>query len=271
MDSETLQWLNDHTKAFEEVMTSDSESQLLATPATVGIKSLEQFQSQPNRVKAAAALDSVDSFCDYVNRFMELNTTIYMHMTGMTGNGGFVAVLDHHGKDEPSWTDHTAMFMPKRSVEWEAWTGIHGRKLSQVELAEFIERNLNDIHQPEPSVMLQAALAFEANENLTLASSMNLDDGTTKFQFTKENVNKSVTFPHRITIVIPVFENDAQQSLDVRIRYKTNSDGVLTFTIWLVDNHDRIERDTMLGIARIIREKVDVLIYEGKPNNGYRT
>lgn len=260
MDREGLAWIQDHTAQYTEIVDPDCDSQLIAHPSSVNIASLEKFQVAPNRIKRNLDLLSCNSFCDYVNRFKEEDTSVYLDANG----GRFLAVLDHHGPDKPQWTGHNVRFVPKRSIEWGQWTRVHGEKLTQLELAEFIELNLNDIKTPEPNVMLQAALAFEANEKLTLASSINLDDGGTRFNFTKENVNKSVTFPHRIQIEIPVYENDKPRVLDVRIRYKADSDGVLTFTLWMADSAQRIERDELIGIAdRIAKLVAGIHIYEG--------
>jgi uncharacterized protein YfdQ (DUF2303 family) len=272
MDGDALQWVKDHTEPFKEIIDSDSDSMLVACPVSVGIKSLENFQATPNRIERSVSLSSVDSFCDYVNRFKKDHTSVYMHTSRNNGgDSGFVALLDHYGRSSPSWCDHTALHIPERSIEWRAWTGIHGKSLTQLELASFIEDNLSDIYEPDSNVMLQAALAFESNEDMTLASSMNLDNGATEFRFTKGNKVSDVQFPHRITLRIPVFENDKPKTIAARVRYKTSSDGVLTFKIWLVDNGGRIERDVMMELsAHIIGKVSDVIIYEGKPDGGYR-
>ncbi len=266
MERDALQWIKDHTQPYLEIPDVDSVSQLIARPVEVRIESLEQFQATPNRIKQNVRLDSVLSFSRYVNRFKNEDTTIYMRTSDDGGVGGFEAVLDHHGPSDPQWTSHTAVFIPKQSVEWLAWTHAHGLKMSQTVLAEFIETNLNDIVKPEPNVMLQAALAFDATESLQLASSINLDDGSTKFHFTKANVTKDVIFPHRITIKIPVYENQDAVKLDVRIRYRTTSDGDLSFKIFMVENHSRIERDLLVKMSTDIRGLLgaDAIVYEGR-------
>ena len=119
MDRDALAWLQSHTQPFEVVEDDNAESKLIALEHNVAIQSLEQFQAQPNRIKQAVKLESVDSFCAYVNRFLDEHTTIYMRTASGGGNGGFEAVLDHHGADVPRWTSHRALFIPERSVEWQ--------------------------------------------------------------------------------------------------------------------------------------------------------
>lgn len=248
------------TEGYTPISADDAVSQLVAIPAGSKIESLEAFQPQPNRISKNTVLLSCKSFCDYVNRFKEEDSTVYLNVDG----GKFVAVLDHHGAHTPSWCDHTARFAPKYSLEWQAWSAIHKKTLSQIQLAQFIEEQLDSIESPEPNVMLQAALEFQSNENLALGSTHNLDDGSTRFTFVKDNASKDVNFPHRLRIRIPLHENEKSESLELRVRYSTTSDGVLTFKVSFVRNPEMIVRSAMLDLASQILEATDGLPqYEG--------
>ncbi len=129
----------------------------------------------------------------------------------------------------------------------------------------FIEENLDAITTPEPNTMLKAALDFQSNENLTLKSATNLNDGSSRFTFTKDNASQTVEFPHRIKLTIPLHSNEEARELEGRIRYRTNSDGVLVFTFSFVQNPETIQRDAMLRLAETIRaETKDIYQYEGQ-------
>jgi len=267
MDEGALRYLQDHLEHFKEIENAFSESTVVVLPEGAKLASLENYQVAPNRVTQHPQLVSSDSFVEYVNRFKqsesevgEETTTIYMNIDA----GAFLGVIDHHSKSNPAWCSHCVTFKPRVSLEWEAWKAVHGQKLSQLDLAHFIEANLADIIEPEANEMLASALKFEAVENMTLGSAQNLDDGSVKFNFTKENANATVTFPHRMTIVIPLHENEALISIDVRVRYKTTSDGVLTFTMSMVENPRKIERDALVRLANDIKAGTDgVPVYEG--------
>lgn len=261
MERDAHIWLKDHTEPFRKVAAEDSASELIAAAAGVNIHSLERYQPAPNRIKQKVDLFSVQSFCNYINRFKDEESTIYLNIVA----GMFGARLDHHGKNDPAWGDHVAFFQPKQSIEWCAWNRVNGATLNQLELAEFIEENLDAFIEPEANVMLKAALEFEANEKLALGSSMNLDDGTSRFTFIKDNAKKDVTFPHRVRISIPIFENEGVRELELRIRYKTTGEGALSFRIIFVERVAMILRDELLGIAADIRTRCDDLFqYEGK-------
>lgn len=257
---EALKFLATNLKSHAPIESTDAESQLLALPPGASIASLENYQASPNRIHSSVTLKSCRSFNDYVNRFKSDSTSIYLDVDG----GSFTAIIDHHDKDAPAWCSHRAKFAPKLSREWRTWKLVNGEKLSQLQLAHFIEENLDDIVTPEPNEMLAAALEFESNEKLAFGSAINLDDGSTKFTFQKDNAVKSVKFPHRITISIPLHENENCETLDARVRYRTNSDGVLVFTISLVRDPDKIVRYALNDIAEKIRAgTVDLHQYEG--------
>lgn len=238
----------------------DIASQLLLINDDWSLKTLEDFQDKPNRVRRAPVLQSSESFCDYVNKFAKDESTVYLNVP----DGKFIAILDHHTPTRPTWADHRASFTPKMSSEWLAWSSVHREKLSQLNLAYFIEENLDAIVHPEPNVMLKAALDFQSNEKLAFASAINLDDGGTRFNFTKDNANKSIEFPHRITVKLAVFENEEPVELAARVRYKTSSDGALSFVISFVQDPSRIQRDELRAVGASIRDMTNNLAqYEG--------
>jgi len=260
MDKTALEYLRDHLQLYRQLEGEiEVESTLLALPNDVQLESLERFQDHPNSIKQAANLHSVSSFCAYINRFGNPDTSIYLDVD----HGSFAAVLDHHGQ-EPAWCKHRATLAPKLSLEWNAWKNIHRKSIGQVTLAHFIEERINDITEPEPGEVLGAALQFQANENLALGSSHNLDDGSVRFTFTKDNTSKTVDFPHRIKIIIPIHENETPNELEARIRYKIDGDGALVFVVSLVKDPSMVVRDELLRLAEEIRKDTeDKHVYEG--------
>lgn len=266
INKEALEKLQAELVGFHEIPTHESappiDSQLVAISPGVRLESLEQFQKAPNRTTHSATLMSADSFCKYVNTYGDDSSVVYL---SLEDGGSFEAVLDHHGKDDPSWCDHRASFKPRLSPEWTAWKAADGKKFSQVELAHFVEDVLDTFVAPEPNQMLKAALDFQSNESLVLAASQNLDNGNTKFTFSKENASGSVTFPHRAKISVPIHENEPAVELEVRLRYRTSSDGVLQFLVSFVHRVDLIQRDAVRALAkRIEQATAELTQFEGR-------
>lgn len=261
LSRESLEFLYEKLHGFHRVETIASQSDLLALPPGTKLASLEEFQDSPNRIRQRPQLLSCDSFCAYINRFKDAGTSVYLDVDG----GNFHAVLDHPDADAPAWRDHTASYSPALSLQWKAWLWAHKKPMTQIDLAQFIEERLDDITLPEPSVMLKAVLEFQSNEKLTLGSTNNLDDGSVNFNFSKDNVNKTVTFPHRFKLEIPIHENEEKVLLDARMRYRTSSEGLLSFTVSLVQEPLMIQRTATLRMASHIRSLVkDCALYEGR-------
>ncbi len=260
IDRSALEFLQEHVQPFQNVESVGSESALIARPCTVAIESMEQYQPRPSQIKQGVQLASMISFCEYIKRFGDEDTSIFLN----ADQAFFKAMLDYHGSGEASWCRHTASFSPKRSLEWESWTQLHKQPINQITLAHFIEERVSDILAPSPGEVLQAALEFQAVENLVLGSSHNLDDGSVRFVFTKDNASKTVDFPHRIQIRIPVFENEEPEELAVRIRYKVDGDGALVFVVSLVKDPAMIVRNRLVAMAASIRKQCEgKYVYEG--------
>ena len=236
------------------------KSDLIVTPNTHSLESLESYQDSPNRIKRSPQLQSCESFCEYVNRFKNDTSSIYLDVPSAT----FTAVIDHHNPEHPSWASHTASYSPGMSLEWQAWREIHGQSLPQLSFAEFIEEHLRDITEPDANSVLKSALEFQDAKNLTMASSQNLDNGDIQFHFVKDNAAKDVTFPHRIKIAIPVFDNEPLTTIEARIRYRVSNEGVLSFKLSFVTNPQLIRRDELEKIVKNIKKNTaDIHQYAG--------
>lgn len=250
---EAIEKLLNRLTPYEELDSNVDNSRLLVVSNDHKIESLERFQAAPNRIKRKPQLASCKSFCEYVNRFKTEGTSVYLNKKG----GQFVAAIDHHGPESPSWQDHIAEFAPAPSLQWQAWSGINRRPLSQTSFAEFIEDHLDDIETPAANEVLKSALDFQDTKNVTVASAQNLDNGAIRFHFTKENGSADVTFPHRIWLSIPIIENEDHRHIEARIRYKVSSEGILTFTMGFVKGVDVLMNEELETITTQIQEQVD--------------
>lgn len=85
-------------RGYTHIEGVDSASTLIAVPKDSEVVSLEPHQPTPNDIRQHAKLSSCTSFCEYVNRFKGLQTTVYLNVEG----GTFEAVLDHHGLEAPA-------------------------------------------------------------------------------------------------------------------------------------------------------------------------
>lgn len=242
----------------------DVPSEVVARPIDVALESLERFKAMPDRITHRAKLHSSHSFIEYVTRFKRPATTIYLDLWD---GPRFVAVLDHHGAAEPSWMSHTASFVPRLSLEWQAWRTLHdGGPMSQQQLVTFMERHCNDLEKPEPSVMLTHVKRFEAVEKHTYQSAVNLDNGNIAVTYVKDGGQRKVEFPHTLRLNLPIVENERALVLEGRLRYVTR-EGSVAFTFQFVEDPARVVRDYMRALAdRISAGCGDASVYEGAFN-----
>jgi uncharacterized protein YfdQ (DUF2303 family) len=252
-------------------------SQLAILWRHASIESLERFQSQPNRIEAEVQLNSVASFCEYVNRFANPASSIYLDVYGDINQRGkivapsFVGVIDHPDKDTPAWGGFSAVYEPRLSMEWKAWRDLHGAgAVDQVRLVEFLEDHANDILEPTPASVLTAASQFEAVETHRYTSHRNLDNGNVQITYNKGTDTATVTFPHRLTLSIPVVEGGGPRRIDCRLRYRT-AEGAIRFLVQLAEDPDRLERDTYRAEAEAVRKLCAGLkLYEGVADTRHR-
>jgi uncharacterized protein YfdQ (DUF2303 family) len=258
-------------------------SQLAILWRQASIDSLERFQERPNRIQAEVRLTSVASFCEFVNRFGNAATSIYLDVYGSErpdhgrdrGNlpvpPRFVGVIDHPDKDKPAWGGFSAVYEPRLSMEWKAWRDLHGAgAVDQVRLVEFLEDHANDILEPTPASVLTAASQFEAVETHRYTSHRNLDNGNVQITYNKGTDTATVTFPHRLTLSIPVVEGGDPRRIDCRLRYRT-AEGAIRFLVQLAEDPDRVERDTYRVEAEAVRKLCAGLkLYEGVADTRHR-
>lgn len=260
-DREALQYLI-HACMPREV-TDVSGKPIMTLPEGVRIESLERFQEFPDGIKESVTLTSSGSFCEYINRFAQEHPVIFTDVKKCA----FVAILDYHqGPRAPQWCRFRASFNPSHSYEWQEWSRIHDKWLPQLDFAQFVEQMLNSIESPEPVDILKAALDFQSAQQLTVGSAQNLDNGDVRFVFQKENASKTVTFPHRIMLGMPIFEHEDARMIDGRIRHRVSNEGVLSFKFSFVLSPVQILREAMQSLSEDIRANTpSFAYYEGTP------
>jgi hypothetical protein len=166
-------------------------------------------------------------------------------------------------KDEgpqPRWGRHRATYAFPVSKAWETWTGKHGRRMTQLELAVFIEENLVDV-QPDdggdlglrkvieqtglivadPIRLLEMSREFRVNGTEEGGESNVLSTGETQITFkttvtATDSSGARVTVPTAFVLALPVFEGGALYRLLVRLRTRRQEGkNVFIFDIYRLD------------------------------------
>lgn len=200
-------------------------------------ESVEKFLLAPVRQRGTVIASSVASFIALVGRFCRPESIVYADIK----NQSLTAVFDEANGTTPAWGAFRAVYKAQSSRQLNKWRGADKQKRSQVDFAEFIEDNLDDIASPTGAELLEMAQNFTAHRAVTFDSSLRLSDGTHKLAYRDENVPGDVRVPESITLGIPLFELGARYRLTARLRYRIETGGKLVLWTELARIEDAIE------------------------------
>jgi uncharacterized protein YfdQ (DUF2303 family) len=219
-------------------------------PKDYHVVDLEKFLPRPLRITESVHLYDTDSFIAYVNDFKLPVSRIFFNTT----EEEFVAVLDYHEVETAAWCGHTAIFKPRRSVEFETWMATNRKQMTQVDFARFLEENLPDIVEPNSAELLQVALTFEAKKSVEFASGVRLNNGQIQFQYdevVRGTAQKgTIEIPEKFVLGIAIHVNGPAYRIDVRLRWRLQ-EGKVIFWYEVVRPHRFIEH-----ALKEIRERV---------------
>lgn len=201
---------------------------------------LEQFLPNPRATNATSNLTDADSFLAYVARHAKSETVVWCDFNPQNYQLSFTAVIDEHAKDLAGWRRHAAKFTPSASNEWTIWTERNKKTFSQVEFAEFLERQELDIAVkdgfPSSSEMMAMATNFEMTSEKRLRSAMRLQDGGVRMEYIEDQDEKTVQTMRlfeRFAIGIPVFWAGPGYLIEVRLKYRSSA-GKVSFHYELI-------------------------------------
>lgn len=235
------------------------------------IEDLEKLLIKPRRVRAKTAMNDVPSFNDYFNAFKQDRSRLFANRDEFR----IVGVLDYHGDydnesidgQDPSWCTHHVTYMAPRSPEWMTWTGADGKRMSQLDFAQFIENNVDDINTPPGAEMLEISRSLQAKKSVDFASAIRLANGEQEFSYAEVIQGSSskgkLSIPEKFVIGIPVFVNDQPYAVEARLRYRINESKL---SLWY-DLHqaDKIEHDAFNKIVTMIADNTGVVVWMGSP------
>lgn len=242
-----------------------AEVPFIVIPQGYKYEDLERLQANPRRVRSNVKVVSIDSFISYLLDRKTDQTVIFADEKTRT----MLAVIDFHGKDGvPSWCTHTAEYQPELSREWLKWCGNHGKALSQVDFADFIEERISDIVTPSGAQMLQIATKLHVIQKAVFGSGIHLRTGEFQLQWSNENQKGTVEVPDKIELGIPVLHKGAAYKVEARLRYRLH-DGAVHFTYKIVEPEHIVETCFAKQVSEVVTA-TGLRIYEGMPKAAQR-
>jgi uncharacterized protein YfdQ (DUF2303 family) len=193
---------------------------------------LQKLQPHPERLVGSVALDTIESFVDYVNRHKTAATTIWCKTDSVAGSTTFTAIINDHGAAPkglpgvPGWRDFRAVFTPLRSLEWKTWAGSNRTGMSQDEFAIFVDDNLKDIAtvegQPTGTEMLALATQFEITQDKRFRSAVRVQSGGVNLEYVENDdegtIQRMMMFD-RFTLGLSPFWRGKGLYVQARLKY----------------------------------------------------
>lgn len=215
-----------------------------------GVTSYAELLDRPQRVTARPVFFDVASFVQYVARFRDPDTTIFVDRATAT----LTAVLDYHQETEDNlsiavngarWGSHVATFKARPTPEWMTWTTASGKRKSQLEFAEFLEDNLADIASPPGAEIYEIARSLEAAKSASFLSGIRLTDGQSQLRYEETITAKAgekghLEIPERFLLGLAPFEGAERFEVVARFRYRI-TDGKLQLWFDLLRPHKVVE------------------------------
>lgn len=227
------------------------------------IKSLEEFQARPARIRQQLSVSSAQSLIDYVNKFKIAGTVIFSNLDKLT----IKAIFDYHVQaDQPRWGDHVVSYTCPHSKDWKAWTGKDKTAMNQIEFGHFLENQIHCVaseNEVSGAELLAMVLAFEETRQSEFKSVQRLQDGTMAFNYTNEKTGGGkARLPEEITLGIQPFHNGDYYKIKARIRYRIK-DGELKLWYELI-NPEKVIEDAFNTTLETLKQQIaEVDFYEG--------
>jgi uncharacterized protein YfdQ (DUF2303 family) len=214
---------------------------------------LERYRDEPERARGTYLPATVASFLDYVKRFAEARTTIWVHPT----EAKVVAVLDDNGDgiEAKGWRQHVARLELIPTPEWLFWKEKDGQLMDQQTFAEHIEDGLAEVVEPTGAKMLEIAQSIQTTTGVAFHSGFDLGSGEVKFRYDEKIEAKAgekgdLIVPQSFELGIAPYIGEDAYRIKARFRFR-NRGGTLQLG-YKLDQPELAERTVLEGIGERI-------------------
>ena len=266
----TREFVTDNMRAeLVKVTDPDSGVEVLAIADTSGgLRPLpadfyDTARDTPRFRRGTAAMTSLDSFIDHVNRFGDDDTAVFAD--DRRDAPKLTAVLDYHRADNPIESGgstigqfrhgmHRTTFAFPLSDEWKAWQKANGSKMSMGAFALFLEDRIGDIavagdEFPEDverfvnvnggvdaiadfATLVELSRGLKVYEQANVEEAQNLASGEGHIRFSVEHETRgrtggTVKVPTMFFVAIPIFNKGPFYRIGARLRYRKTTEGIV--------------------------------------------
>jgi len=185
----------------------------------------------PIRHQGNFMVADVDSFIAMVTRERIIGRTI---VTANIDNQNFNGVINFARNGEVSgFGDRKIILDMKHTTEFKRWLTADRGRMTQLQLADFLEENLENISEPPAGEMIEMISNLKVKRNATYSSVVDVGTGEQSIAF-QENIkgemqNGSMDFRGKFKITLTPFLGSKPYSIDCNLRFSVDNERLLVF------------------------------------------
>ena len=221
------------------------------------IEDLETFSTTPMRKRGIVSFDDINSLISYTSLHKEKGTAIFFDIS----NKKIITIINHHNDAGPGWGDHRAIYSFTPTPAWSRWTAKNDTPMNQLDFADFIEANIEDISDPAGADIMDMVSALRVRQKAEFHSVIDTATGEKSIQYSEETRGESVKgnldFKGRFTLGIAPFRGGEKYAVPCRLRFSIHSDRKLRIFFQII-NPEVIEEAAMDAMSDTIRSQAEI-------------
>lgn len=204
------------------------------------LESLEDLLPHPLHHKSHVDTHEQTGFIEYTKRHTTPFTQLFC---GNPSKNPFVrAIFDYNDQNgTPGHQHHTCQYPMPFTTDWQSWIKYNEESMDQLQFAEFLEDQQDNIVEPQGADLLKMVLNMQARTETNFSSAQRLEDGSIQIAYEEGNKGSGMfELPPEFKLAIPVFQGGDAYTITARLRTRLRS-GNLSIFYKLVRPQKRIE------------------------------
>lgn len=205
----------------------------------------------PSFIRERVSVFTAASFTDYAVPFVvENQSRLFVDVAAPKVTLDF----DYHTPGAADHRGHILTWHMRTSLNWQRWTSIDGKPLTQRAFVEFLEENEGDVREPGGAALREILQAIEGTKSVAFTGSTRLVNGDVELKWvetTEAKTKGGQVLPGSFVLGLPIFFGEkAATAVKALLRYKVD-DGKLTFTVILHRRQEIFENAVMEEAAKV--------------------
>lgn len=239
-------------KQITALLPDGSEQPMLLTSKNLQVHDLSEMMDRPKAIESCRSLNKPQGFIEYINDFKGESSCIFGSPESFTP---FVAVLDYHSKEKPSWCHHKCELALTSTTPWLKWTRSESSAMRHKDFINFIKDNVQDVTSPDHAGLIESIMQFESDLKVKSKSTVS-GHGESN---TLERDFKTSAIPEIIKVGLAPFRYLKHYEAVVRVSVKQGERGV-EFAIQIT-NKDRILEAVFDDLVDMVSSETGLKVY----------